>query len=109
MPRNLAVRRQVGQMITDQVVLKKLVDTIAPRYFHVSSGFTRVIKIGQRRGDNAMMAKLELVPGKPDSNTDEAADKAKSSLEPVAKQPKAEVKSAAKDKKPAQKNKAKKQ
>ncbi len=63
-PRTLGVRRHIGQLITDQVILKKLVDTIAPRYYHVSSGFTRVIKMGQRRGDNTMMSRLELVQGK---------------------------------------------
>lgn len=58
---DLHARRQALAFIYDESVVKKLFDTIAPRYADRNGGYTRVIKTGVRRGDAAPMAILELV------------------------------------------------
>ena len=58
---NLHSRRQVLAYVTKEDVVKKLFDDIAPRYSERNGGYTRIIKIGPRRGDAAEMAIIELV------------------------------------------------
>lgn len=58
---DLHARRQALSYIYDESVVKKLFDTIAPRYADRQGGYTRVIKTGVRRGDAAPMAILKLV------------------------------------------------
>ncbi|HEY8346838.1 MAG TPA: 50S ribosomal protein L17 [Symbiobacteriaceae bacterium] len=58
---DLHARRQALAFIYDESVVKKLFDSIAPRYADRNGGYTRVIKTGVRRGDAAPMAILELV------------------------------------------------
>ncbi len=58
---DLHSKRQVFSYITKEDVAKKLIDTIAPKYADRSGGYTRVTKIGPRRGDAAPMAIIELV------------------------------------------------
>jgi large subunit ribosomal protein L17 len=58
---SLHSKRQVYSFITKEDVTKKLFDEIAPKYADVKGGFTRIIKIGPRRGDNADMAIIELI------------------------------------------------
>lgn len=58
---DLHARRQVLAYIYDEDVVKKLFDEIAPKYSERNGGYTRVLKVGPRRGDGAEMAILELV------------------------------------------------
>lgn len=58
---DLHARRQVIAALVDKEVAKKLFDEIAPQYKERNGGYTRILKLGVRRGDAAPMALLELV------------------------------------------------
>ncbi len=58
---DLHARRLVGRHITDREILGKLFDDIAPRFTERPGGYTRILKLGTRRGDAAEMALIELV------------------------------------------------
>jgi large subunit ribosomal protein L17 len=55
-------RRQAAAVLTDKRVVSKLFDELAPRYEDRPGGYTRLIKLGNRNGDSAPMAIVELVP-----------------------------------------------
>ena len=59
---DLSARRAIiSQFPTEPLVVTKLFDEIAPKYTDRSSGYTRIVKIGPRAGDNAVIVQLELV------------------------------------------------
>jgi len=59
--RSLHARRLVLRDIRDREVVSKLFDTIAPRFEARPGGYTRILRIGYRRGDSAEVAQIELV------------------------------------------------
>jgi large subunit ribosomal protein L17 len=81
----LTARRLVLADIQDRAVVGKLFEDIAPRYESRPGGYTRILRIGFRRGDGADVAQVELVGSEFDPNaevekTDSTAEKPKKSL-----------------------------
>lgn len=58
---DLHARRQAASQMQNETQVKKLFDVIGPRYADRQGGYTRVLKAGFRKGDNAPMAVIELV------------------------------------------------
>src|SRR5437899_23194 len=54
-------QRQVVSFLGDKEMTRKLFTEIAPRYEDRPGGYTRILKLGPRHGDNAPMARIELV------------------------------------------------
>lgn len=81
----LHARRKAASIVRDKEVLKKLFDEIAKKYRDRPGGYTRIIKLGIRRGDNAPISLVELV-----EETSEPKRKKKSKAAPKKQQPKTE-------------------
>ena len=58
---DLHSKRQILAYVTKEDVAKKLVDEIAPKYADRNGGYTKIIKVGPRRGDAAEMGIIQLV------------------------------------------------
>lgn len=72
----LHARRQVLGMIPDTTVVKKLFDSVVARYAERQGGYTRIVKVRQRPGDNAPLVLLELVD-RPETSKDQRKGKDK--------------------------------
>ena len=81
--RSLHARRLVLRDIHDREVVSKLFDTIAPRFEARPGGYTRILRIGYRRGDSAEVAQIELVGSEYDPNAE--AEKPDAKQKPKAK------------------------
>lgn len=57
----LHARRLVAAFLQNKKAVNKIVDELGPIFKHRPGGFTRIVRLGQRRGDDAMMVRLELV------------------------------------------------
>ncbi len=70
--RAVNARRLVAVDIADRVVVQKLFGTIAPRYVDRPGGYTRILRLGHRRGDAAEVAEVELLGSEynPDAEAD---------------------------------------
>ena len=74
---DMHARRLAARQVKDRTVLKKLFDEIAPQFASRPGGYTRVVKLGWRRGDGAELAKVELLIPKavPTASADSAKKK----------------------------------
>jgi large subunit ribosomal protein L17 len=59
--RGVHARRLAAGRLNDPEIVKKLFNELAPRYMDRPGGYTRILKLGPRKGDNAAMAIIELV------------------------------------------------
>jgi len=79
--RAVTARRVVAQDIADKAIVQKLFGAIAPRYVDRAGGYTRLLRLGHRRGDSADVAEVQLLGSEynPDAekNTATAAEKPK--------------------------------
>jgi large subunit ribosomal protein L17 len=71
----VTARRTVARDIADRVVVTKLFDDIAPRYVERPGGYTRMLRLGYRRGDSAEVAEVELLGSEYDPNAASKAEK----------------------------------
>jgi len=71
----VTARRAVSRDIADRAVVTKLFDDIAPRYVERPGGYTRVLRLGHRRGDSAEVAEIELLGSEYDPNAAAKAEK----------------------------------
>ena len=70
---DLHARRQALVVINDKKIVQKLFNDIAPRFRERVGGYTRIVKSGRRRGDNAPLSIIELIPQKESKPTDRGA------------------------------------
>ena len=83
--KTLNARRLVMQDLQDREVVTKLFDTLAPRFASRPGGYTRLLRLGYRRGDSAEIAQVELVGSEFNPKAKAEADAAKAESAPKAK------------------------
>jgi large subunit ribosomal protein L17 len=83
--KELNARRLVMQDVQDREVVSKLFDTLAPRFEARPGGYTRLLRIGYRRGDSAEVAQVELVGSEFNPRARAEADAEKAPSAPKAK------------------------
>src|SRR5262249_39250939 len=74
---NLHARRQLQSYLLRDGVAKKVFDTIAPRFADRNGGYSRIIKLGNRKGDGADLAIIELLGSELEVKKAEREEKAK--------------------------------
>ncbi len=67
---NVNARRAVAVDILDKGAVQKVFDTIAPRFAERPGGYTRLLRLGRRRGDDAEIAQIELIGSEFDPNAE---------------------------------------
>ena len=83
--RSLHARRLVLAELPDKVVVAKLFETIVPRFTERPGGYTRILRVGFRRGDSAEVAQVELVGSEYDPRAKEKQDAEKAAAAPKTK------------------------
>jgi large subunit ribosomal protein L17 len=83
--RVLTARRVVMQDLQDREVVRKLFDTIAPRFAERPGGYTRLLRVGYRKGDSAEVAQVELVGSEFNPRAKADTEAAKESAKPQGK------------------------
>ena len=83
--KTLNARRLVMQDLQDREVVTKLFDTLAPRFGERPGGYTRLLRLGYRRGDSAEIAQVELVGSEFNPRAAAEADAAKAEAAPKPK------------------------
>ncbi|SER00322.1 LSU ribosomal protein L17P [Faunimonas pinastri] len=81
---DLHARRTAISRVRDEAMVRKLFDTLGPRYNERNGGYTRVLKAGFRHGDNAPVAVIEFVDR--DVNAKGAGDRARHEAETAAEE-----------------------
>lgn len=73
---DLVSRRKVYAFVhNDKAVVEKIFNDLAPRYAERNGGYTRILKVGERRGDNSLMVLLQLVEGKETKKVEKKEEK----------------------------------
>jgi len=83
--RDLHARRQALKIINNKKTVQKLFSDIAPRFRERRGGYTRIIKVGRRKGDNAPLSIIEIIPQEGEKPSTRGAKEAKG--KPVKQKP----------------------
>lgn len=106
---DLHARRQAYDVIRQRTLVKKLFDEIGPEFSKRKGGYTRVLKLGTRKGDGAQLAVLELLMEKPVKVTEkEKKEKGKKKTAKASESKKEEIKKEPKETKTKSKKKTEK-
>src|SRR5215468_4299694 len=87
---SLHARRQVHSYLLKDATAKKVFDTIAPKFGERKGGYSRIIKLGNRKGDGADLAIIELLGSELEAKKAERAEKEKDKQGKAAKEKKQE-------------------
>jgi large subunit ribosomal protein L17 len=105
---SLHARRRALGIIQDKAVVRKVFDALASRFKDRPGGYTRIIKIGWRRGDRAPISLVELVPGDGAGKAEASSGKKRRTKRAAPKEKKETAKKATAKEKPAPRRSAKK-